>query len=260
MNRNDIERQREHFNSIADAYESGRQEVTHQKIKDLIWTEIANKIEPWRGKRLRVLEPMCGYAEGKKIIETYISSDIDYSGFDYSDRIVTKLKQANKNLTIWQADVTSFKPNPLDKYDIIILIGGLHHVPNHAESVVMNLAQCLAPNGLFINFEPTHGNPLVKWTRDVIYKKNRIFDEATERAFAVSELEAMFLNAGLKKHYQFYPGLLAYILYYNPYAFPFLNKGGVAGVKFTFGFDKLFMHNLLGKLFSFSTLSLWIIS
>lgn len=258
MEKEKIERQREHFNQIADLYEQGRQEITHKRIKELIWTEVTKKLSPWCNKELRVLEPMCGFAEGKNIIENHISPNIIYEGFDYSDHIVNRLKDEHPQLKIWQGDVTNYQAKPNHIYDVIIIIGGLHHVPNHAEAVLKSLSKALAPNGIFINFEPTHGNPIVKWVREFIYSKNSIFDEETERAFSVFELESFFQKTGLKKHYQFYPGLLSYVLYYNPYAFPFLNKGGTLGVDLAFGLDRIFMHNFLGRFLSFATLTIWV--
>lgn len=199
---------------------------------------------------------MCGFAEGKNILERYFSFDISYSGFDYSDAVINELKHSSSGSNIWQADVTTYEPEP-EQYDIIILIGGLHHVPNDAENVVKTLARGLAPGGLFINLEPTYGNHLFKLVRDRIYKRNKIFDEQTERAFKVSELEQFFENAGLSKKRQYYPGLIAYVLFYNPYAFPFLNIGGKRAVDIVFRLDRLFMHNSLGRTLSFATLGIW---
>lgn len=46
-----------------------------------------------------------------------------------------------------------------------------------------------------------------------------------------------------------YPGLLAYVLYYNPYAFPSLNKGSVKFVEFIFNCEKFLYTSAMGRFF-----------
>ncbi len=251
-----LERQREHFNKIADLYERGQSEPTHKRIKELIWAKATQSMDPPNKARPRVLEPMCGFAEGKQILDQHLSSDFIYSGFDYSDRVIEKLKEARPDLNVWHGDVTTYEPENA-AYDIIILIGGLHHVPDQAAETVKRLSKGLVPDGLFISLEPTSGNPVFEFIRTQIYKKNAIFDQQTERGFRVAELKRMFLSAGLKQHYCSYPGLLAYVFYYNPYAFPFLNVGGTRIVDALFALDRLFYRNVIGRIFSFATLSIW---
>jgi SAM-dependent methyltransferase len=182
--------------------------------------------------------------------------NINYSGFDYSETVIDILKEQDPDITIWQEDATKWKPEA-GSYDIIILVGGLHHVPNHAAQVVQNLSHGLKDGGIFINFEPTYGNVLTKWVRKKIYQKNPLFDEKTERDFSVKELKSFFLSSSLSPVRLRYPGLLSYILFYNPDAFPFLNKGGEWLVKATFLIDRIFYKSRFGAFFSFATLSIW---
>ena len=113
------------------------------------------------------------------------------------------------------------------------------------------------PSGTDINLEPTHGNPVTKFVRNRIYASNDLFDEQTEEAFPVGSLFSMFRANGLERKTAMYPGLLSYILYYNPDAFPGLNLGGEKAVRSLFALDGLFMHNAIGRTFSFATPSLW---
>lgn len=251
-----IERQRTHFNAIAQRYEAGREEANHRRIKSLIWRAALDCLAPLKGRRIRMLEPMCGYGEGLGIVRDTTDLDVDYSGFDYSDVIVEELSRSFSGGRIWQADVTQYQPERAD-YDLIFLAGGLHHVPDSASQVVCNLASGLKPGGMFVNFEPTYGNPIFNAIRERIYKNNDIFDEVTERAFAVADLRAMFRSTGLEEIRTFYPGLLAYVLYYNPYAFPLLNRGSVRLVDAIFSMDRLFMNNAIGRCLSFATVSIW---
>ncbi len=251
-----IEQQREHFNSISQQYYEGRQEKTHILLKKLIWQMAFNALPAPKDGSINVLEPMCGYAEGYDLLQEHYTKNITYQGFDYSNDIVEQISKSRPDLEITQEDVTQYRPEH-GKQDIIILIGGLHHVPNQAREVVTNMSHALKPGGFFVNFEPTSGNPLFKAVRDKIYNRNKIFDAETERAFGVDELSSMFLEAGLEKHKILYPGLLAYIMYYNPYAFPWLNIGGTGLMKAIYAIDKLFFTNIIGRTMSFATLSIW---
>lgn len=251
-----VEQQKMHFNSIAEKYEIARSGKKHLLVKKLIWHHCLKGLPIDLNDKKYVLEAMCGFAEGRTLIVEHLGIDIDYVGFDYSDVVVESLKEKYPEINIWQEDATLFTPN-VDSFDIIILIGGLHHVPNHAVKVVKNLSKGLKSGGIFINFEPTFGNRLNQSIRKRIYQQNELFDEETERDFSVKELKGFFTDAKLKPLRIRYPGLLSYILFYNPDAFPLLNIGGQWLVKLTFLVDRLFYKNFIGAFFSFATLSVW---
>lgn len=250
-----VEQQREHFNSVADRYREARQHPNHLHLKSLIWSNFLKPHAELFDNKHDVLEAMCGFADGKHLLETHLNKKFNYSGFDYSDEVVQQLKECDSTIKVFHGDINVI--NLTEDFEIIIILGGLHHVPHIAKKSVARLSEALKPGGLFINLEPTSGNPIFTWVRDRIYKKNDLFDEETERAFSVNELCSFFEASGLKKIDAVYPGLLAYIMYYNPDAFPLLNVGGIRMVNTTFTFDRLFLRNFIGKALSFATLSLW---
>jgi SAM-dependent methyltransferase len=170
--------------------------------------------------------------------------------------VVERLRALHPDLDVRRTDVTTFEPTPLG-YDLIILLGGLHHVPDAAAMVVRRLAGALKPGGLLVSFEPTFGNPLARRVRERIYDRNSLFDARTERSFAVDELLEMFEAAALEPVDILFPGLLSYVLYYNPDAFPGLNVGGSRLVRLTFALDRLLFRSALGRGLSFATLSVW---
>jgi SAM-dependent methyltransferase len=248
-----IEQQREHFNSISEKYFRERQTKNHLFYKNLMWNMVFTPLEISNKNVLKVLEPMCGYSEGLKIIKQHIGTNIDYQGFDYSEEILKKANDLNPGINIFKQDITTFESNT--EFDLIILIGGLHHVPQYLDTSLVKLHQSLTPTGIFINFEPTHNSWINQKIREKIYKKNEIFDEATEEGFVFTALNSSYQNAGFKIKKQYYCGLLAYIFYYNPDAFPFFNKGNTTLVKLFFTIDKLLMETPLAKYFSFATIS-----
>jgi len=203
---------------------------------------------------MSVLEPMCGYGEGKKILEKYLKKTFEYEGFDSSDTLINTVRADFPDINITKIDVTRYKP--AKKYDLIILLGGLHHVPTCAKDVVKNLSEGLKEKGYFISLEATQNNFILKNIRKIIYRTNPVFESDTERAFDLPELNNIFLSGGFKIIEQIYPGLLSYVLYYNPEAFPALNMGNEQMVRFIFNIDKCFFKNLPGKIFSFATLTL----
>ncbi|MHC4789919.1 MAG: class I SAM-dependent methyltransferase [Planctomycetota bacterium] len=250
---NKIEQQRVHFESVAQKYFLSRQEWRHLYYKELLWNFFFENKKFLKDSTL-VLEPMCGYAEGKLVLETFLGSKIDYQGFDYCDSIVETAKNVQPQLNIYKMDITKFEPT--QKFDIVILIGGLHHVPDFANQIIAKISESLHPGGYFISFEPTHGSVLIKVIRNMVYKYNSFFDNLTENDFQLERLNALYEENGFEIADQIYPGLLSYILYYNPDAFPSLNIGGRGTIKFIFGIDKFFMKSFIGKKMSFTALSL----
>lgn len=251
-----VDRQRDHFNRIASAYVVGRNERNHIVVKELIWREAVRGVKFDLPPRFKVLEPMCGVGDGFHLVKRHIGADFDYAGFDYSDEIVKSAKAAMPDADIWQADATTVELKS-SHYDVAVILGGPHHVPFHADKVVSSVCGALKPGGYFINFEPTSGNPLFAKARETIYRRNAIFDAETERAFTVRELTTLFDAAGMRPERVIFPGLAAYTLYYNPYAFPLLNIGTPPVVKAVFSADRLFLSNRIGKFFSFATFSVW---
>ena len=250
-----VAKQKAHFDQIAQTYNNARKHANHLEIKRLIWDHFLAS-RPFLGEqKLAVLEPMCGFADGLEIIRSRFDGELTYKGFDYSEAVVEMLRGELKDVCVWQQDVTQFESDV--DFDLIILLGGLHHVAHVAPDVVKNLARHLRPGGYFINLEPTHGNRLFQAIREAIYRRNALFDEETERAFAPDELHSMFENAGLEPEDKLYPGLLTYVLYYNPDAFPWLNLGSPSLVRFLWSLEKHIVGSAFARTLSFATLTLW---
>ena len=190
------DRQSRHFESIAKRYFSARQTANHLLYKELLWRHVFRKIPPMGPGKYDVLEPMCGYAEGKSIIERFFCPDIRYEGFDTSKTLLEEASRSRPDLNLFEADVTSFVPQK--KYDIIILTGGLHHVHHEAGTVLATLRRAIKNSGIFINFEPTHNSSCTRQARARIYKTNSFFDFATEKGFTLQELNDLYHSAGFR--------------------------------------------------------------
>jgi SAM-dependent methyltransferase len=250
----DIERQRRHFDGISERYIRARKTDNHLLVKSMIWREFLRGKEFLARRGAKVLEPMCGFCEGKGILEANLGVEIDYEGFDYSSEMVNYSRELNPGINVSVVDVTQF--HETDKYDIIIIIGGLHHVPAHAKAVLEAMFVALKAGGHIILFEPTHDNWLFRRIREEIYKRNSLFDSETERAFNYIDFLSMVTDSGFSIIDRLHAGLSAYVFFYNPDAFPGLNLKSRRSAKLLFAFDRLFMRNPLGRKLSFATLLL----
>lgn len=249
-----IEKQKEHFESIALLYYEARQSLNSILYKEKLWEHIFGFLPP-AGKRgqLTVLEAMCGYAEGEKIVKKHYNLNVQYTGFDYSQNLIDSVKQRYPEKDVFVQDVTKFRPQM--QYDLILIIGGLHHVHEFTEDVLNNLKYGLKDSGYLINFEPTHGNRIMQAIRDRIYRKSSFIDYETERDYHVNELNNIYAVSGFDVVWQFSPGLLAYCLYYNPDIFPRLAKINSSVLKILFAIEKPFFRTRIARFFSFATLS-----
>ena len=250
-----VERQRAHFNTIASRYREARQHENHLHLKKRLWRYFFQDKRHLAVPGMSVLEPMCGYGDGKQILEDHLGVETTYEGFDYSDEVVKHLKAHEPALHVYQQDVTTYRPTR--QYDVVVIIGALHHVPSHAAAVIASLASAVKPGGHFVSYEPTQNNWLFRAVRRAIYRRNDLFDAETERAFDLPPFNRMFLDAGLEIVDQIYPGLAAFVLYYNPDAFPWLNVGGTRMVDALFALDRRFFRNWIGRRFSFATITLF---
>src|SRR5688572_16617563 len=131
---NEVERQRAHFESISETYLAARRERNHLRLKELLWRHALAGHAALQAPSLRVLEPMCGYGEGKKLLEGNRAAPIQYTGFDFSRTLVEQAKAYYPGAKIFLADVTQFQAT--ETYDVVILIGGLHHVYARAGDVL----------------------------------------------------------------------------------------------------------------------------
>ncbi|MFC1675829.1 class I SAM-dependent methyltransferase [Planctomycetota bacterium] len=247
------EKQYRHYENVAEKYYKCRQLKNHLLLKELLWGYFLKDKDFLKKNNLLVLEPMCGFADGKSILEDHLNVDVEYDGFDISDTFLDIAKKET-GINIFKADATTFKPTK--KYDIVLLIGGLHHIYNTAEEFVSTVYSALNDGGHFINFEPTQNNYFTKIIRTNIYKKNPMFDADTEEGFDLNILNDIYSSCGFNVVDQLYPGLLSYVLYYNPEAFSFFYTGGKKCVRLLFNMEKMFYRNFIGRKLSFATLTI----
>jgi len=250
---NDIERQREHFEKIAELYCKARKDAKHLFLKKHMWDVFLKELSFPFTEKLNILEAMCGVAEFYNILKERLDKDFTFDAFDYSENMVVFSMEKNPGINVWTQDVTTFCVP--DSYHVVCILGGLHHVHRYADRVLHNISRSLRPGGLFISLEPTHNNPIFALIRRAIYWKNSFFDADTERGFTTEELNRAALSHGMHLVKQLYPGLLAYVLWYNPDAFPLLNRGPQHFAEKLIHAESKVWGSKLARFFSFATLS-----
>jgi len=264
MSQDLIKRQQSHFEGVAAQYADTRlKDSNFIHFKKLLWRYALDNLRADLQDELVVLEAMCGLCDGYLILRDNGVPIRKYYAFDYSDTMVSRAQEIMagqaailglKNVSIFADDITSFSAD--QQFDLVILIGGLHHVYAQAEVALSRVVRSLRPGGLLINFEPTHANPLTHRIRELIYENNRFFDEQTESGFQLSSLNQILSGSGLTIQRQVYPGLLLYCLFYNPDAFRSLPAMPYKLLRFLFQIEKRLYSNRLGRFWSFATITI----
>ncbi len=247
--------QQKHFDQIATEYLGSRSGEKHIAYKRQWWQYIYKKLVRYlpREEEVACLDAMCGNAELSLFLSNKIG-EIKIDAFDYSDKMVEAAKdkaRGNPKISVIQKDI--LKLNDKDKYDLVIIAGGLHHVPDNVELVLRSVNSALKPGGVFLNIEPTHNNVLWRIVREKLYRSNDLFDASSERAFRLGDYNALLRQQGFEIVYQNYPGLLGYVLYYNPDAFPKLSVALPISSGAFSKFDLFLGNTWIGKYFSFAT-------
>lgn len=245
--------QKTHFDNIGSFYINSRRNSKHLAYKKIMWDFILDKFKKYldTDKKLLGIEAMCGNAETSMLFINNFP-DIKMHAFDLSLNMINSIdKNIGEKIIISENDI--FKLDIKNCYDFAVIIGGLHHIAENPDIGLKNIYNALKPNGIFLNLEPTQNNFLWKIIRNDIYRRNPLFEPATEKGFNLSDLNYLFKQAGFNVLYQFYPGLLGYVLYYNPDAFPKLNIGGDRTAKIFSRLDIMLGRTFIGRIFSFAT-------
>jgi SAM-dependent methyltransferase len=246
---NDIERQRAHYDAIADSYYRARQNKNHIVLREAIWNFADIELKD----NSMVLDAMCGYCDALELLKASTDKSFTYEAFDYSQPMIDLAKKKYPQAHVWRQDITQFKSDK--KYDLILVMGALHHVHRHLNQSVANLASTLKEDGRFVIWEPVHNNIVFRKIREFIYKRNKLFDQETERGFTTKELHDVFSQQGLIPEKEFFPGLVAFVLWATPDMFPALSAVGGGGIAKAFlSIEKYLWKLKLAKFLSFSTM------
>ena len=109
-------------------------------------------------------------------------------------------------LVTGDAERLPFQPQ---SFDVVFCKGSLHHVRDHVRFLA-NCRETLTQDGVLIMSEPCNDNPLIRWSRALLYKKSPHFDEGDQgftKKGIIGLCEAAGFQVTLAKKY----GIFAYV-------------------------------------------------
>lgn len=209
---NNVNNQKSHFEDIHEEYKKHYYDEFSMAYRErFIYKKMFSGIDL---QNLKVAEIACGDGSNSKFIK------IEYKpmkivGYDISEKACAEYRQQVKEKA-YVTDLTRDRL-PEKEYDLIFVIGGLHHCIADIESTIENIHRSLTENGLLIMVEPNRSF-ILQFLRDVWYKLDKYFDNSTEGAINHHLLHATFSDKFSKEKLGFNGGI-AYFLILNSMIF-----------------------------------------
>lgn len=153
---------------------------------------------------LSILEVGCGSGYTAEYLSGLYSH---YTGIDYSEGLIAYAKKENsgKNIRFIAKNINNFDAE--EKFDIVLLIGVLHHFDNYKKTF-NNLLKFLKPGGWLLVNEPQSANILIQISRKLraLIDKSYSKDQLT---FSPDDLYKLFKGNGLKNCKTFPQGIVS---------------------------------------------------
>ena len=175
--------QKELWEGIYDEYKNHYFDYWSEKFKQkFIFDKIFSK---YNFSQKSVCELCCGSGENsKKILQKY--NDIELVGFDLSIKAVNDFKSLLGKIA-YEQDIQSPITNFDNSFDVIFVLGGIHHCTKNLNGVFENISRMLRPDGVFIMHEP-NSKFFLEPIRKIWYKSDGLFDHESEHALNHEEL------------------------------------------------------------------------
>jgi SAM-dependent methyltransferase len=198
--------QRELFNSIAKAYHD------HYNDKYSILYRYNFIIGPlFKNIELRekkVLDAMCGSGQ---VAEFLRGRGCHIEALDISRAQVEIFQNKFPDIPVKEGSIlcTGY---PDHYFDIVVVVGGLHHIHPHIKSAVEEVHRILKPHGHFLFGDP-HSHSIFEWIRKIWYRVDSLFVD-NEASVNIEKLKDDFKDK-FDQISLFYGGNVAYFFVYN---------------------------------------------
>jgi SAM-dependent methyltransferase len=116
----------------------------------------------------KILEIGCGTGN---LLKFFYDQQIDYVGLDASEEMICYAKKDFPLANLIVGDIYNL-PFENESFDIVIVAGTLHHLPNETlESAITEIQRVLVPHGLFYGREPVYSgeNQLASISKNISY-------------------------------------------------------------------------------------------
>ena len=197
------ELQKVHYNKISDAYAAHYGDEWSQKYRNKFINQSRVKDIELDGKL--VLEGMCGSGD------FLLKKQAKVIGLDISEREIDNFKNrwVDCDARCSSISETGFED---DQFDVVLVVGGLHHAHPNVDEVIEEIHRVLKPGGYFCFFEP-HKNSFPDALRKLWYKHDNLFED-NEESIDVKHIEDKF-RGKFKFVMTEYGGNIGYLTIFN---------------------------------------------
>jgi SAM-dependent methyltransferase len=175
--------QRDHYDRLIAQYELHANDPMTKRYRRRFIDEPLLRGIDLRGAR--VLEAMCGSGHSTEYL---IEQGAQVTGLDISPEAINLFREKWPECS---AEVGSILDPPLkpNTFDVVVVVGGLHHVHPHLPEAIANVWRLLKPESPFCFSEP-HTGSVVDLARRAWYARDPLF-ESNEAAVDVPELRRL---------------------------------------------------------------------
>lgn len=198
--------QKAHYDKIISSYDAHYSDVTSLAYRErFIYPLLFQNIPLEKSK---VLDAMCGAGD----VSSYLlSKGADVSGIDISEGAIARYKQKLPKAEGYIGSIANTE-FPADTFDIITIIGGLHHLHPATEDTLNEITRILKPGGYLCFVEP-HKGSFPDFVRKIWYNNDPLFEE-NEESIDLQYFKSKFETKYSFK-YEYYRGNIAYLLVFN---------------------------------------------
>lgn len=175
-------KQRDHYETIHSAYAAhyyDRAALSYRRI--FIFRPLLNGLDL---NGADVADLACGDGYNSKLLKEFFP-DARVEGFDISPTACSAYRQLVGH-EAHECDLLVEAPADR-RFDVAMIVGGLHHMALDLEGALSNIGAMLKPNGLLLAIEPNK-RFFLNGVREAWYDKDHYFDAASERPLGVEEI------------------------------------------------------------------------
>lgn len=206
----DVERQRDHYDRVAEVYVANLGYPHTQEYMAYLDRCLFEVIGA--GDLGEMAELCCGQGDAIALLDGRYRRAI---GVDISSAMlsVASRRHQGKPCGLLQADVTRL-PLVDASLDSVVMLGGIHHVPDRP-GLYAEILRVLKPGGRFLWREPVNDWFLWRWIRAAIYRLSPALDHETEAPLRHAETKAQLERSGLVLKQWRPAGFIGFCLFMN---------------------------------------------
>ena len=202
--------QKAHFDTIQRRYEAHYDDACSRRYRDRFFHERMFRGVDLAGKT--VLEAMCGSGQTTSFL---LSKGATVTGLDVSEESITSFCARWPSCRAIRASVLESNLES-EAFDLIVVVGGLHHLHPHISAAIVEFHRFLKPAGFFCFVEPHRGS-LPDWVRRRWYRRDDLFAK-NEDSVDLDSMKREFADC-FDFLLEDYLGNVAYLLVLNSMVF-----------------------------------------